>query len=226
MFEEEKVDLETEEETPEGEELENKESEEEAPEGEESEGSELDHGAELEKEKKLREKAESSAQYHREEAEKLRKEKGDFVTKNDLKELESNLTRKTFRSQVEAEVKRIARTPKEAELILYHYDHSLTPTGDVATDVRRALLLANEKRLGAENEELRAALQSKENRSPGVSGGRRMEDEAKEPQLDPDTRNLIRLNKMTWDSKSKKFKNERGATYDPKTGEVADPRRK
>lgn len=226
MFEEKnEVDLETEEETPKEEELENKELEEES-QKEESKDSEIDYEAELESEKKRREKAESSSQYHREEAEKLRKEKEGFATKEELKELEANLTRKTFISQVEAEVKRIARTPKEAELILYHYNHSLTPTGDVATDVRRALLLANEKRIGAENEELWATLQSKENRSPGVSGGKRMEDEAKEPQLDADTRQLIRLNKMTWDSKLKKFKNEKGVTYDPKTDEVKDPRRK
>lgn len=187
---------------------------------------EEDYEAYLEAEKKRREKAESSAQYHRQEAERLRKEREGFVTKEDLKELEASLTRATQRSQVNAEIKRIASTPKEAELILYHYEHSLVPTGDIITDVQRAHLLANERRLKTENEELQAALQSKENRGQGVRGGARMEDETKEPQLDADTKNLIRLNRMAWDSKLKKFKNERGVTFDPKTGIVTDPRRK
>lgn len=182
-----------------------------------------DYEADLEVERKRREQAESSAQYHRIQAEKLRKEKEGFATKEELKELEANITRKTFRSQVEAEIKRIARTPKEAELIRYHYEHSIVPIGDVATDVSRAHLLANEKKLKAEAEELQATLQSKENRGQGVRSGARIEDESKEPQLDADTQNLIRLNKMTWDSKLKKFINEnkrRVVTYDPKTGET------
>lgn len=219
MFEEEKE----EDPSPEDENPENEEIEE--PENQEPDETEEHYQKELDEEKKRREKAESSAQYHREEAEKLRKERENFATKDELKNVEANLLRKTSRAQVEEEVRRIARNPKEAELILYHYDHSLVPTGSIATDVSRAHILANEKRLKAENEELEEALKSKEKRTPGVRGGTRMEDEAKEPELDPDTKSLVKMNKMTWDAKLKKFKNERGVTYDPKTGVTQDPRR-
>lgn len=228
MFEEEKVDLKPEEETPEDEGIENKELEEEPEtpkEGEEenpenSENTEeIDYEAETDKDKRLR-KAESSAQYHREKNKEL---KENFVTKDELKEFEANITRKTFRSQIESEVERVARNPKEAKAILYHYDNSLVPTGDVQKDILRARLLANESRIEKENEELLAANQSKENRSKNISSGKRMEDESKEPSLDADTKNLIRMNKMTWDSKLKMFRNEnkrRTITYNPATDEV------
>ncbi len=202
MFEEEKVDLEPTEETPEPE----------VPE----EGS----AEELEKERKLRQKAESAAQRHREEAEKLRKES---ASKEDLKELEAKMTRTVQRQQVLGEIQKVARTPKEAEDILKHYEQSLVPTGDVVKDVARAKLLASED--GGEEEEAEAAEASKERRGKEISGGKHVDD-SQEPSLDAETRQLISMNRMTWDAKSKTFKNERGVSYNPKTGEVTDPRRK
>ena len=208
---------------------------------EDSDGSKLeegtDYGAQLEEERKVREKAESSAQYHREQAEKLRKEnqrlKGEGetdedkpVTKRDLQEIEANLTRKTLRAQVEAEVKKIARSSDEANLILYHYEHSIVPLGDVAKDISRARLIANEQRVLRENDELRATLRSKETRGKGGGGGGQRPDVAsKEPSLDADTKTLVQRNKMTWDAKRGLYANDKGVTFDPKTGKVHDPHR-
>ena len=198
---------------------------------------ETDYKAQLEEELKVREKAESSAQYHREQAEKLRKEnqllkdevKTDEdkpVTKRDLQEIEANLTRKTLRAQVEAEVKEIARNPDEAKLILYHYEHSIVPLGDVAKDISRARLIANEQRVLRENDELRAMLRSKETRGKASGGGGQKPSIApKEPSLDAGTKTLVQRNKMTWDSKRGLYANDKGVTFDPKTGKVHDPHR-
>lgn len=179
--------------------------------------------AKLEEERRLRVKAESALQY-RKEKEKEREKGDEPVTKKDLLDLEANLTRKTLRAQVESEIKRVAENEDEAKLILNHYDATLVPTGDIAKDVRRAKLLANEAKAEREQEELEKARESKENRGRSFSGGR-PEFESKEPELDPETRKLVAMNKMQWDSKEKIFKNTRGVSYDPKTGRVTEPKR-
>lgn len=192
---------------------------------EESEEEDVDSLKEkLEEERKLREKAESSLQYHKEKLKEKKVDPDAPVTQKDLEELKVNLVKSSTRKQIEAEASRIARDEEERKQILEHYDNSIVPTGDPAVDLNRAFLLANEDKIRAENEELVASLESRESRSPAISSGKPPVS-SKEPQLDPETKKLVDMNKMKWDAKKGLFVNERGVTYDPRTGNVKDPRR-
>ena len=210
---------------------ETQEEEQPAQEPESQEEEKIDYKKELEQERKLREKAESSAQYHKEKAKELRDSKEEEpseedtpLTKKDLDTLEANLTRKTFQNQVRSEASRIATNEDEAELIIFHYENSVVPTGDIVKDVTRARLIANEARIERNTEELTAALESKNSRSfGGSSGGRKLADPTKEPPLDADTKQLVDMNKMKWDPKMGHWANERGVTMDVE-GNVTDPR--
>lgn len=181
---------------------------------------EVDYRVKFEESERLRKKAEARVQF-------LKEKKGDEdvpVTKKDLEELEANLTRRHLRAQVESRIKEVAENEDEAKLILLHYESSLVPTGDIKKDVSRARLLANEAKLEREHDELLRAAESKRNRGDGFSGGK-PEFGTKEPELDSETKKLVRMNKMTWDPKERLYKNERGVNYDPKTGVVKDPKR-
>lgn len=180
---------------------------------------EVDYKAKYEEEQRLRKKAESRVQFLKE-----KKVDGDEkpITKKDLEELEANLTRRHLRAQVESRARELSENEDEAKLILHHYEHSIVPTGDVKKDVARARLLANEAKFEREHEELFRAAESKRNRESGFSSGK-PEGTAKEPELDSETRKLVGMNKMSWDPKEKLFKNARGVTFDPKTGQVKDP---
>ncbi len=205
-----------------------KETKETTEETEESKEGEIDYKVKLEEEEVARVKAESSAQFHREEAAKLRKEKGEEeppITRKDLEESEARATRQAFRASVEAEARRIARSPDEAAWIIFHYEHSVMPTGDVLKDVTRARLIANEGRVEKEIEELQSALNSKGNLSTTLPSGERVETQPSAPALSDDVKKLIAMNKMTWNAKEGVFKNERGVTYNPETDEVHDPGR-
>ena len=201
------------------------ESEEETEESEETEEEteekeEVDYKEKFEEEEKLRKKAESSAQYHKEQL----KSQDEPVTKKDLEEVEANLTRKAQKAQAELEAGKLARNDDERKLILLHYEKSIVPTGDIVKDIRRSWLMANESKIEAENEELRIALESRETRSTGVSGGKPPAN-SKEPQVTPELKKLLSMNKMQWDSKDRVFKNKRGATYDLETDTLTDPPR-
>ena len=196
---------------------------------------EIDYKAKLEEaEKEIEagkeriEKAESSAQHHRETAEELRKKepKEEPVTRKDLEAIETRAIRQAAQASVEAEARRIARNPDEAALIIFHYEHSVVPTGSVLKDVARARLIANEGRIEQEAEEIQRTLNSKDNRSPALPSSGKVDTQESAPVLDDDTKKLIVMNKMTWNAKEKVFKNERGVTYNPETDTVFDPRRK
>ncbi len=223
----EELNKETKEETEETKETE-KETKETTEETKESEKGEIDYKAKLEEEEVARKKAESSAQFHREEAAKLRKEKGEEeppITRKDLEEVEARTTRQAFRASVEAEARRIARNPDEAALIIFHYEHSVMPTGDVLKDVTRARLIANEGRVEKEIEELQATLNSKGNLSTALPSSGKVDTQPSAPALSDDVKKLIAMNNMTWNTKEGVFKNERGVTYNVETDEVFDPGR-
>lgn len=76
---------------------------------------------------------------------------------------------------VEDVISKATTNPKEAELIRHHYQHSIVRSGysraDIAKDIARAKLIANEARLAAERAELIKAAGSNDTKvPPPVSG--------------------------------------------------------
>lgn len=75
------------------------------------------------------------------------------------------------RSSVEDTANKLARTPEEKELILYHYDHSIVPTGNISEDIENAYALANKNKVRKQLSELNQSLKSKKARQGGSDAG-------------------------------------------------------
>jgi len=108
---------------------------------------------------------------------KLKREKKEeeesFVDNEDIEEKVNEavdkklniLTKDLVGDVVESALDAFSTDPDERELIKFHYENSLRPSGvsrtAILADLRRAKLLANESALLSENEELKEALKSK-----------------------------------------------------------------
>lgn len=66
-----------------------------------------------------------------------------------------------------------AQSPEEEALIVYHYENSIVPTGNLEEDVENAWTLANKKKLTVERDEAIKALNARNNLSGGSGGGQR-----------------------------------------------------
>lgn len=163
----------------------------------EVETSEIDYKAELEAERKRREKAE-------EKLVKLKKEKKEVSEDLDLEsKLEELLNRKlsdiemrTQQREYERAVSSLSESAEEAELINWHLENSIRLSGDPAEDVRRAKLLANEKRLLRENKELAESskVRATVSKTPNISGQKTQA--KKEPEYTSDEIRLLKRFKV------------------------------
>ena len=96
-----------------------------------------------------------------------------------LEEREQRINAEREREIVSDELRNVAETSGEMDLIRYHYDNTIRHSGytrkAIADDMRRAKLLANSSRVSSENEELKKSLISKETRGdkPQFSGTKR-----------------------------------------------------
>lgn len=133
---------------------------------------EFDYKAELESERKRREKAEAKLV-------KLKKDKKegndpDIESKvNELLESKlSEIEKRTQEREYERVVKAYSQGEDEAELIQYHLNNSIRLTGDTEEDVRRAKILANEKKILETQSELSHAVRSRGaiQTTPNMSG--------------------------------------------------------
>ena len=110
----------------------------------------------------------------------------DFESRMDQM-LESKLAKFKMASQVSLinnEVTRVATNSDEAELIRFHLEKSIQPSGDPQLDVRRAKALANEKKLKLTNKELGESLKSKNAASGANFSGQRKQSKPK-PEVSP-----------------------------------------
>lgn len=143
------------------------------------ESGEIDYKAELEKERKRREKAEYTLRKRNEEDKQRREtsyvDDDDIDARIDAKvEARLNQMRATQVSDVIDEVLgSVGSSPEERELIKYHYENSVIQSGlsraAVQEDMRKAKLLANASKYERENAELAETVKSK--RAMGKSGG-------------------------------------------------------
>lgn len=144
----------------------------------------VDYKAELEKEKKRREQAEFVIEsLKKEKKEKDSGKEGQGEADDKTVDVEKIIEQKLEKFKLEAVgnnvqsiLGQISATPEEAELIKHHYENTIKRSGystnDILNDLTRAKLLANEKKIIAENEELKKALGSRDTRkSPDTSRG-------------------------------------------------------
>lgn len=116
-------------------------------------------GKKVDKERERRIAAERNRGLSREEAEVMVNEKVSEVVKG------------LQRSTIEDRVDQLARTPEEKELILYHYDRSIVPTGNLNEDLENAYALANKNKVRTQISELKKSILSKKTRQSGSDAG-------------------------------------------------------
>ena len=90
-----------------------------------------------------------------------------------VKENVTALERRIFESNAKSWATQLSENPEEKELMLYHYNNSIVPSGDVEKDMKRCQLLANEGRIEAKERELKRAL-AKEPTGTGSGAGQKL----------------------------------------------------
>ena len=84
-------------------------------------------------------------------------------------------------------------SPEEADLILFHYQHSIIPSGNITEDIENAWTLANKKRLVTDASEAKRSLAAHDNRYPSGSGGGQKPPVVNQPVLTPQQQELARI---------------------------------
>jgi hypothetical protein len=189
-----------------------------ASESESNEKPEIDYKAELEAQLAQKNKQLSQAEHTIEQLKKAKKEDAppateetsqEFITaeeltrqiearnKAELAEMESRIKREMSEATIEEELSRVSSNLDEQALIKFHYENSIKQSGftrsAIQQDLARARLLANEKKLTIENEELKEALKAKNstgNASQGSNQDKTVPED--EPNLTPQERSLMK----------------------------------
>jgi len=147
--------------------------------------SEIDYKAELERIKNAKEVLENrlnKAEHKIVELKKESQDEGDDVysddpygvqeiVKREVEKITHSLREDIVGDVIEEELNSLAKSADEKELIKYHYQNSIRPSGtnrvSIKEDLRSAYLLANQKRFLKENEELKIALKAQVTKSKG-----------------------------------------------------------
>ena len=163
----------------------------------EDETNEVDYEAELATEKKRREGAEQKIV----DMKKQSKDGGD-VDIDTLVEEKVNAKLQDSAKDLLADVLTGVTDEKERELVKYHYENSIKPTGfttlAIQKDVARARLIANEGKIAKENSEMKIALKAKH--STGNAGMGSNQDKTtfeQEPNYSPADKKLMERHGLT-----------------------------
>lgn len=166
----------------------------------------IDYKAELERTKKQLGQAEHTILKLKSEKDKEIEEEDDTVEKETVEEVAKKEARKYFvnlsKQQAENTARSLSTNDDEFNLIMFHYENSLIPTGNIEEDIKTAKLLANRKRIDKDIEQLKRANFSKETRGiDGGEGGQKQPIDGEEPQLSDQDKKILRG--FTWDAKRK-----------------------
>lgn len=131
-------------------------------------------GKKIDKEREKRLEAERNKGLSREEVEKIVEEKT------------SQSEKRIFRSRAEIMAERLAKSSAERDLILFHYDNSIIPSGNLEEDIDNAYTLANKKKIQGQISELKQAAMSKKNVIVGDSGAGKPAEIKKVPKYSQD----------------------------------------
>lgn len=101
----------------------------------------------------------------------------------------------------------LAGSPDEANLILYHYNNTINPSGELEKDMRRAKLLANEGRVDKRISEIMRSVNSKNNRGTSDGSGQKIPPKEEEPELSEEDRKIREKmgSGVRWDPKIKTY---------------------
>lgn len=135
----------------------------------------------------------------KEENPELSEEKIQEMVDSRLKEEFSSFKEDIFKNQINNAIDSLTEDENKKELIRYHYQNSINKSGDINADIRRALLLADEKKIFKEKEELKRSLSSQNsisNTSYGSTAKREEPDMTQVPNFtDGEQRLVNRMNR-------------------------------
>ena len=106
-------------------------------------------------------------------AEKEAKESKEVDIEKLVEEKTQALRQEMQESRTDELINRYARNDNEAQLIRYHLENTIKPSGKIADDVRNAVALANRRRLESEMEEVGRAANARGSVSNYSAGGRK-----------------------------------------------------
>lgn len=125
-----------------------------------------------------------------------------------VEERAERAAKKVFAGFTKAQAKSYARSitggedkDKEVERIMFHYENSIIPTGDMERDIRRAQILANEGRISKDLEQAKRAALAKQLKGKGGGEGGQVPPKEGEgpPPMDEKSKQLLKGFK--WDAK-------------------------
>lgn len=161
------------------------------------EDSDVDYRGELERlEKELakKDKTLEKAEHKIVELKKTKTEPDDAIVDRIMEKMDEKLSQfqlQQKQSELESAISRVSSSPDEAKLIKLHLENSVKLTGDIDQDVRRAKLLANEKKITRTMSELTEVVKSKGSQSRPPMGGSHKEQKPKTPQYNEKERKLL-----------------------------------
>lgn len=156
------------------------------------EAEESDHAAELKRLKKQLELAENRIVKMKKSGEDT--EKAEVDLESIKAELREEVKSELHRDKVESLVSGLAESDDEAELVRFHLENSIKPSGDAEEDVRRAKALANVKRAEASKEAMREVLRAERTKTTAPSfSGRKIAEDKQPSYTDAEKRLLSRF---------------------------------
>lgn len=112
---------------------------------------------------------------------------------------EDSVKTRSYKEQVKEEIRRRAKTPKEAELAILRFENRMIPTGNIDEDVDGAIFLANRKQITARMSEMDRTLRSKDLKTKGGgAAGQRPPIEEKAPALAPQDMKIVERQGWIW----------------------------
>ena len=126
--------------------------------------------------------------------------------KDEMASLTKEVKTTLLKSQARQTAENLAQTKEEADLIMWHFDHSISPTGDLKEDMENAQVIANKKRIKQQLEEVKRAQEAGELvGTAGAGVGQKLPDQVKPPVYDAATQERIAKSNLKFDPKTKKY---------------------
>ena len=128
-----------------------------------------------------------------------------------VEEGNKKLRTEVFGSQIKTEARKLAGSDAEGNLIVFHYENTINPTGDLTKDLQRAKMIANEGNILEREGEIAKTNQSKDGKNKNNSQSQRQGQEHKEPELSEG--DAILLRDYTWDGARQQYNPPEGGKY-------------
>lgn len=140
------------------------------------------------------------------------------ISREDVQDIVRTETQKVKKDLREDDAREYARSistnADEEKLIMFHYKNTVSSTGNLQKDIKRAKLIANEDSIAQTNEEIKKAFDSRNTKGyRGGGGGQRPFKGTPRPKLSPQDEKIIKRGGFDWDTKTGEWVAPSGRRY-------------